>query len=61
MDHFLFSSKRCNNVPIGELSSAHKQQATLEYVFQVVLGDSPLKRVLLTYLLETFATFVLYM
>ena len=61
MDHFLFSSKRCNNVPRGELSSAHKQQATLEYVFQVVLGDSPLKRVVLTYLVETLATFVLYM
>ena len=56
MDHFLFSSKRCNNVPRCELSSAHKQQATLEYVFHVVPGDPPLKRVVLTYLVEKFET-----
>ena len=53
MDHFLFSSKRCNNAPRCELISAHKQQATFEYVFHVVLlGDPPLKRVVLTYLVK---------
>ena len=52
MDHFPFSSKRYNNVPRCELSSAHKQQATFEYIFHVVLGDPPLKRVLLTYLVK---------
>ena len=52
MDHFLFSSKRCNSAPRCELSSAHKQQATLEYVFHVVLGNPPLKRVVLTYLFK---------
>ena len=52
MDHFLFSSKRCNNAPRCELSSAHKQQAAFEYVFHVVLGDRPLKRVVLTYLVK---------
>ena len=52
MDHFLFSSKRCNNAPRCELSSAHKQQAAFEYVFHVVLGDPPLKRVVLTYLVK---------
>ena len=30
MDHFLFSSKQCNNAPRCELSSAHKQPAMLE-------------------------------
>ena len=50
MDHFLFTSKRCNNAPRCELSSDRKQQATFEYVFHVVLGDPPLKRVELTYL-----------
>ena len=52
MDHFLFSFKRCNNATRCELRSANKQQATLEYVLHVVLGDSPLKRVVLTYLVE---------
>ena len=52
MDHFLFSSKRCNNAPRCELSSATKQQATFEYVFHVVLGDPPLKRVVLTCLVK---------
>ena len=52
MDHFLFSSKRCNNAPRCELSCAHKQQATFECVFHVVLGDPPLKRVVLTYLVK---------
>ena len=52
MDHFLFSSKQCNNAPSCELSSAHKQQATSEYVFHVVLGDPPLNRVVLTYLVK---------
>ena len=68
MDHFLFSSMRCNNAPRCELSYAHKQQATctLEYVFNVILGNPPLKRVVLTYLVENlilknFATLVLYM
>ena len=56
MDYFLFSSKRFNNAPRCELSSAHKQQATLEYVFHVVLGDPPLKRVVLTYLVEKIDT-----
>ena len=56
MNHFLFSSKRCNNAPRCELSSAHKQQATPEYVFHVVPGDPPLKRVVLTYLVEKFDT-----
>ena len=54
MDHFLFSPKRCNNAPRCELSSAHKQQATFKYVFRVVLGDTPLKRVVLTYLVKKF-------
>ena len=52
MDHFLFSSKRCNNAPRCKLSSDQKQQATFEYVFHVVLGDPPLKRVVLTYLVK---------
>ena len=52
MDHFLFSSTRCNNAPRCELSSAHKHQATFIYVFHVVLGDPPLKRVVLTYLVK---------
>ena len=42
MDHFLFSSKRCNNAPRCELSSANKQ-VTFEYVFHVVLDDPPLQ------------------
>ena len=52
MDHFLFSSKQCNNAPRCEFSSAHKQQVTFEYVFHVVLGDPPLKRVVLAYLVK---------
>ena len=44
--------KRCNNAPRCKLSSAHKQQSTFEYVFHVVLGDPPLKRVVLTYLVK---------
>ena len=63
-DHFLFSSKQYNNAPRYELSSAHKQQATFEYVFHVALGDPPLKKVILTYLVRIsilfyFATLVL--
>ena len=54
MNRFLFSSKRCNNAPRCKLSSAHKQQVTFEYVFHVVLGDPPLKRVVLTYLVKNF-------
>ena len=54
MDHFLFSPKRCNNAPRCEFSSAHKQQATFKYVFHVVLGDPPLKKVVLTYLVKKF-------
>ena len=56
MDHFLFSSKRWNNASRCELSSVHKQQATLEYICHVVLGDPPLKRVVLTYLNEKVET-----
>ena len=56
MDHFLFSSKRCNNVSRCELSSAHKQHAILEYVFHDVPGDPHLKRVVLTYLVEKIVT-----
>ena len=50
---FLSSSKGCNNAPRCELSSAHKQQATYEYVFHVVvLSDPPFKRIVLTYLVK---------
>ena len=52
MDHFLFYSKRYNNAPGCELSSAHKQKSTFEYVFHVVLGDPPMKNVVLTYLVR---------
>ena len=44
MDYFLFSSWRCNNAHRCELSSANKQQATFEYVFNVVLGCSSLEK-----------------
>ena len=54
MDHFLLSPKRCNKAPRCELKSAHKQQASFKYVFHAVLGDPPLKGVVLTYLVKKF-------